>query len=62
MQVSDLQLLIASRLEDMANQVDILCGQGNYAEADLLREEGLMIAEAYDKGENFFFLGSTFAN
>jgi hypothetical protein len=62
MQVSDLQLLIASRLEDMAAQVENLYEQGNYAEAELLREEGLMIAEAYDNEENFFFLGSTFAN
>jgi hypothetical protein len=62
MQVSDLQLLIASRLEDMANQVELLYSQGNYAEAELLRKEGLMIAEAYDREETFFFLGSTFAN
>jgi hypothetical protein len=62
MQVSDLQLLIATRLEDMAAQVELLYSQGNYAEAELLREEGLMIAEAYDNEENFFFLGSTFAN
>jgi hypothetical protein len=62
MQVSDLQLLIATRLEDMAAQVELLYSQGNYAEAELLRKEGLMIAEAYDNEENFFFLGSTFAN
>jgi hypothetical protein len=62
MQVSDLQLLIATRLEDMATQVEALYEQGNYAEAELLREEGLMIAEAYDNEENFFFLGSTLAN
>jgi hypothetical protein len=62
MQVSDLQLLIANRLEDMAAQVELLYSQGNYAEAELLREEGLQIAEAYDNEESFFFLGSTFAN
>lgn len=50
-----LQTVIASRLEDLANQCQILFDQGNFAEAELLREEGLVLATAYDNGENFFF-------
>lgn len=57
----DLPAIIASRLEDMATQVEKLFAEGNFAEAELLRDEGLMIASAYDNEETFFFLGSTFA-
>jgi hypothetical protein len=53
---SDIQLLIASRLEDMAAQVERLYAEGNYAEAQLLREEGLQLAEAYDNGHTFLFI------
>lgn len=53
-----LQLLIAQRLEDMADQVQVLFDEGNFAEAELLRTEGLDLAAAYDNEENFFFLGS----
>jgi hypothetical protein len=56
MQSIDIQNLIASRLEDMVEQVEILCNQGNYAEAKLLREEGLQLAECYDNGVTFMFL------
>lgn len=45
----------------MATQVEKLFAEGNFAEAELLRDEGLMIASAYDNEETFFFLGSTFA-
>lgn len=51
----DIQTLIASRLEDMASQVETLAKEGNIAEAILLREEGLALASAYDNGETFFF-------
>ena len=50
-----LQAVIASRLEDMADQCQVLFNQGNFAEAELLREEGLVLATAYDNEENFFF-------
>jgi hypothetical protein len=56
MQGIELQTLIASRLEDMAEQVNILYSQGNFAEAELLREEGLHLAEAYDNEITFMFL------
>lgn len=46
----------------MATQVEFLYANGLHEEAAILREEGLMIAEAYDREETFFFLGSAFAN
>ena len=52
----DIQTLIASRLEDMAEQIEILYSQGNHAEAELLRDEGLELAEAYDAGTTFLFI------
>jgi hypothetical protein len=52
----DIQTLIAQRLEDMVDQVEVLCLQGNYAEAKLLREEGLQLAEAYDNEATFLFI------
>jgi hypothetical protein len=58
---TDLAAVIAGRLEDLATQVEKLFAEGNFAEAELLRDEGLMIAEAYDREETFFFLGATFA-
>jgi hypothetical protein len=56
MQGIELQTLIASRLEDMAEQVNILYSQGDFAEAELLREEGLQLAEAYDNEATFLFI------
>jgi hypothetical protein len=53
----EIQTIITSRLEDLANQVEVLYHQGNFAEAELLRDEGLMLAEAYDNGDNFFYIG-----
>lgn len=61
MNKTDLATVIASRLEDMATQVEKHFAEGNFAEAELLRDEGLLLAEAYDNEETFFFLGSTFA-
>ena len=48
--------LIASRLEDMADQVEKLAQNGYVEEALLMREEGLALAEASDSGEDFFFV------
>jgi hypothetical protein len=48
--------LIASRLEDMADQVEKLAQNGYVEEALLMREEGLALATAYDKEEDFFFV------
>jgi hypothetical protein len=52
----ELETLVASRLEDMADQVDLLCKQGNFAEAELLRDEGLELAAACDSGTVFVFV------
>jgi hypothetical protein len=52
-----LQAVIASRLEDLADQCQILFDQGNFAEAELLREEGLALAKSYDDDEEFFYVG-----
>ena len=56
MNSNDLASLIASRLEDMADQVEFLMSRGFTDEAMLIREEGLELAAAYDDGENFFFV------
>jgi hypothetical protein len=54
---SDLQGLIADRLEHLATQVDTLHRGGDFAEAELLRDEGLLLAQAYDNEETFLFIG-----
>jgi hypothetical protein len=53
--MATIQQLIASRLEDMADQVEKLAKNGYVEEALLLREEGLALAEAYDNEEEFFW-------
>ena len=55
MNPKQLQTVIASRLEDLAHQCQVLFDQGNFAEAELIKEEGLVLATAYDNGESFFF-------
>jgi hypothetical protein len=52
----DLQALVASRLEDLADQVEVLYRQGDIVEAELLRDEGLMLASSYDNEETFMFI------
>jgi hypothetical protein len=56
MSQTELHTLIALRLEDMAEQTNILYSQGDYAEAELLRDEGLELAGACDAGETFMFM------
>ena len=53
-----LQLLIADRLEHLADRVEWLVQTGQHESAAVLREEGMMLAEAYDNGENFFAVDS----
>ena len=55
MPLATIQQLIASRLEDMADQVEKLAKNGYVEEALLLREEGLALATAYDNEEDFFW-------
>ena len=52
----DLQTLVSSRLEDLAGQVEVLYRQGNFAEAELLRDEGMLLAESYDNENLFMYL------
>ncbi len=49
MQVN-IQNLIASRLEDMADHIEQLYAQGEPELAEFLRNEGLALAEAADNG------------
>ena len=51
-----LQTVIAVQLEQMATQVEFLYANGYTEEAQLLREEGLALAAAYDDNEDFFYL------
>lgn len=48
--------LVATHLEDMADQVSYLYTQGMPEEAELLRREGLLMAEAYDSEATFLFV------
>jgi hypothetical protein len=50
------QTLAKSRLEDMANQVESLFNQGNFAEAELLHQEALELAKACDSAYTFLFI------
>lgn len=56
MQGPDIQTLVANHLEDMADQVAYLYTQGMPKEAELLRNEGLLMAEAYDNEATFLFI------
>ena len=57
MNPEQLQAVIASRLEDMAGQCQVLFDQGDFAEAELIKEEGLALAKSYDDDEEFFYVG-----
>jgi len=47
--------LAVTRLSDLANQIYEHTMSGNLQAADLLKEEGAMLAKALDSGEDFFF-------
>jgi hypothetical protein len=53
---TDLQTVIASRLEDLADQVYQLHTSGMLEEAELLQQEGLHLAEAFDSEQTFLYL------
>ena len=57
----DIQTLVSSRLEDMAEQIGVLVEQGRYSDANFLRNEGLLLAEYMD-GDNTFFYAGDFAS
>ena len=52
----DIDTLVSSRLDDLAEQIYILHTEGRHYEAQLLKEEGLSIAEAMDEGLRFLFI------
>ena len=56
METNLLQTLIASRLEDMADQVEQLYVAGLAEEAELIRKEGLDLALSFDNQELFLFI------
>ena len=52
----DIQSLIASRLEDMADQVEYLYSKGNFHDAELIHAESLDLAGSFDAGTTFLFI------
>jgi hypothetical protein len=56
MQGVDFQTLVSSRLEDLSDQVAFLFEAGNFADAKLLRDEGLMLAESFDNESTFLYI------
>ncbi len=52
----DIQTLVSARLEDMADQIFHLLTEGYHEEAELLKREGLELAEALDNGTPFFYI------
>lgn len=53
-----LKLLVADRLEHLADRVEWLISVGDEASAYVLKTEGLMLAEAYDREDPFFAIDS----
>jgi hypothetical protein len=58
----DIQSLVASRLEDMADRVEHHYSVGNLDTAEFLRQEGLELASAYDLGVPFFYINDLTAS
>lgn len=56
MNLPDIDILIASRLEDIAERVWELHAAGNLRDAELLRDEGLLLASSYDEGSTFLYI------
>ena len=48
--------LVQARLEDLANQIRSLYEIGDIETANLLKQEGLELAEACDSGDLFMYL------
>jgi len=51
-----LELLIADRLELLADRVEQLVLRGDHDTAELLKREGLHLASAYDTDETFLVI------
>jgi hypothetical protein len=52
----DIETLVTNRLEDLADQIEYLFSIGKYEEAELLRHEGLELAEHYDDEGMFLYV------
>ena len=52
----DIETLVASRLEDLADRVAFHAFRGEWDTVELLKAEGLELAEAYDEGFSFFYV------
>ena len=52
----NIEALVASRLEDMADRVEVLQKEGRSRDAHMLSAEGLELARHYDNDEMFLFL------
>ena len=48
--------LVSSRLEDLAERVAFHAFRGDWETVEVLKAEGLELAEAYDEGFNFFYV------
>ena len=58
----DIESLVASRLEDLAERVAYHAFRGEWDTVELLKAEGLELAEAYDEGFNFFYVNDLTLN
>jgi hypothetical protein len=58
----DIESLVASRLEDLADRVAFHAFRGEWDTVELLKAEGLELAEAYDEGFNFFYVNDLTLN
>lgn len=53
-----LQMLVQIRLTHMVNQFEHLLSEGNLRDAELVRDEGLLLAEAYDMDDAFLVINT----
>ena len=52
----DIDTLVSTRLGDLAERVATHAFNGDWATVELLKAEGLELAEAADAGSSFFFV------
>jgi len=52
----DIESLVASRLEDLAERYEYFVATKNTPLAKLIKEEGLMLAESFDRDDIFLFM------
>jgi hypothetical protein len=58
----DIESLVSTRLEDLADQIAFHAFNNDWASVELLKAEGSELAEAYDDGYNFFFVNDLTLN